>query len=294
MRQLTTIKILLAAGLVAAGLYTPAASAQNIKLAVAANFATPLNDLITAYQTAGWTYSASASFTVTSGATATLAGNISTALAANSSTPYDILFSADDTTPIALHASYPSAVQSPFFYAEGKLVLWSKGPNVSASGYAGFPPSASYSYANGQVAIADPNTAPYGTAAQQVLARVNGITYPNGAYDVKFTQYSTIGTTASAVNNASSTSTPNMGFIHKSYLCNGTTGAYKSNISGSYYEYTPATVAGNPPHDRILQDAVVILGGSGSTTDAINDFAAYVVSTAGKAVIANWCYGVTP
>ena len=65
-------RALLAAALLAV---TFAAHAGEVTVAVAANFATPLNDLITAYQTAGWTYSASASFTVTSGATATLARN---------------------------------------------------------------------------------------------------------------------------------------------------------------------------------------------------------------------------
>jgi molybdate transport system substrate-binding protein len=269
--------------------------AATVTVAVAANFTTPLNALIAAYYNAGLTYSHSSSFSVTSGATADLASAISTAVAAGNATPYDLFFSADDTTPAALYASYPSVVLAPYFYAQGKLVLWSKyGPNVSSSGYAGFPSPSSYSYGTGQVAIANPSTAPYGTAAQQVLSRLLGITYPGGAYDSKFSQYSTITATSNAVAaSTGATSYPNMGFVAKSSICDPTTAAISTAYIGTFYEYTPASVSGNAPHDKILQDAVAIRGRSGASAAAVDEFSAYVQSAAGKAILANYCYLTT-
>lgn len=268
--------------------------AATVTVAVAANFTTPLNAMITAYKAAGRTYSSS-TFTVTSGATADLASAISTAVAAGNATPYDLFFSADDTTPAALYASYPSVVLAPYFYAQGKLVLWSKyGPNVSASGYAGFPSPTSYSYGTGQVAIANPSTAPYGTAAQQVLSRLLGITYPGGSYDTKFSQYSTITATSNAVAASTGASSyPNMGFVAKSSICDPTTAAISTAYTGTFFEYTPASVSGNAPHDKILQDAVAIRGRSGASAAAVDDFSAYVQSAAGKAILANYCYLTT-
>ncbi|WP_083917839.1 substrate-binding domain-containing protein [Uliginosibacterium gangwonense] len=266
--------------------------AQTIKVAVAANFQAPLNKLITAYQNSGQSYSG-ASFTVTSGATGDFKTEIVSVLSAGSATPYDLFLSADDETPTSLYVSYPSVVQAPFFYAEGKLVLWSKyGPNVGSSGYAGFPNPASYVYANGQVAIANPTTAPYGNAAKQVLSRMYSIAYPGGAYDRIFTQYTTIGTTYNAiVASTGSSSAPNMGFIAKSQICSN--GAIVTPLTGTYYEYTQTSANGSAPHDRILQDGVAIRGRSGASAAAVDQFISFIKSTSGKAIITSYCYGVT-
>lgn len=264
--------------------------AQNVNVAVAANFQGALTQLLSAYSISGLPNSGT-TFTVTSGATGDFQTAIGNALSTSGgTTPYDLFFAADDTTPAALRTSYPSVVQTPFRYAEGKLILWSKfGPNVSASGSAGFTNPASYAYANGQVAIANPTTAPYGTAAKQVLARVNAITYPGGAYDAKFTQYSTIGTTYTALNASTSATTyPNIGFVAKSQVCNGS-GAVRS-LTGTYFEYAPATVNGNPPHDRLLQDAVAIRGRSGSSSAAVDEFISFIASSTGRTIILNNCY----
>ncbi|SFP36655.1 substrate-binding domain-containing protein [Variovorax sp. 770b2] len=291
MRKLSIKKIALGVSASALMLGSSATWAQSINVAVAANFQGAMVQLVNAFGASGLPFSSS-SFTVTYGATGDFQTAIGTALSApGGTTPYDLFFAADDTTPAALRAAYSSVVQVPFRYAEGKLILWSKfGPNVSASGSAGFPNPASYAYANGQVAIANTVTAPYGTAAKQVLSRVNGIAYPGGAYDAKFSQYTTIGTTYTAVNASSSATTyPNMGFVAKSQVCNGS-GAINPLLTGTYFEYTPATVNGNPPHDRLLQDAAAIRGRPGSTNAAVDAFIAYVGSTAGRTIIQNNCY----
>ncbi|MBJ2154381.1 substrate-binding domain-containing protein [Variovorax sp. IB41] len=290
MRKFSIKKIALGVSASALMLGSSATWAQSINVAVAANFQGAMVQLVNAFGASGLPFSGS-SFTVTYGATGDFQTAISTALSApGGTTPYDLFFAADDTTPAALRAAYSGVVQVPFRYAEGKLILWSKyGPNVSTSGSSGFTNPASYAYANGQVAIANPTTAPYGTAAQQVLGRVNSITYPGGAYDAKFAQYTTIGTTYTAVNaSTGATSYPNVGFVAKSQVCNGS-GAVRA-LTGTYFEYTPATVNGNPPHDRLLQDAAAIRGRPGSTNAAVDAFIAYVGSTAGRTIIQNNCY----
>ena len=271
------------------------ASAQaTIKVAVAANFKDTLNTLITAYQGSGATY-ADSLFTVISGATGDFQTAISSGLSSGTGTPYDLFLSANQAAPVDLRTAYPAYVGVPFFYAEGKLVLWSKyGPNVSLAGYAGFPSPSTYSYANGQVAIANPSTAPYGAAAQQVLSRVAGITYPGGTQSAIFTQYSTIGLTYSGVDASSSSSTyPDMGFIAKSQICDGSSGNIKSTLTGTYYVYTPSSTTGGAPHDRILQYGTAISGRSGADANAVADFVAYLRTTPALAIIANYCYGTS-
>lgn len=270
-------------------------SAQaTIKVAVAANFKDTLTTLISAYQASGATY-ADSTFTVTSGATGDFQSAISSGLAGGTGTPYDLFLSANQAAPVALRGSYPAYVGVPFFYAEGKLVLWSKyGPNVSTAGSAGFPSPSAYTYAGGQVAIANPSTAPYGAAAQQVLSRVAGITYPGGSYDSIFTQYSTIGLTYSGVAASTSASTyPDMGFIAKSQICDGTSGSIKSGLTGTYYVYTPSSTTGGAPHDRILQYGVAISGRSGADANAVTDFISYLQTSAAVTIIGNYCYGTS-
>lgn len=289
-------RIYLAGIFVGVALAAPAgAQAQTtIKVAVAANFKDTLDALVAAYQDAGYTYSNS-TFTITSGATGDLQSAISTALTAGTGTPYDLFLAANQAAPVALRASYSTYVGVPFFYAEGKLVLWSKyGPNVSSTGYAGFPSPSSYTYASGQVAIANPSTAPYGAAAQQVLSRVHSITYPGGSYDTIFTQYSTIGQTYTGVNSSTASTTyPNMGFIAKSQICDGTSGSIKTTLVGNYYVYTPSSTTGGAPHDRILQYGVAVTGRSGADANAVTEFISYMQSSAGLAIIANYCYGTS-
>jgi molybdate transport system substrate-binding protein len=281
---------LLALSLTTTALVAMPAQAATVTVAVAANFTAALNTLIAKYKLAGRPYSGTSVFLVTSGATGDLAATISAALGAGGATPYDLFFSADDTTPAALRTAYPNYVQVPYFYAQGKLILWSKfGPNVSKTGSAGFP--ASYAFAANQVAIANPATAPYGTAAQQVLARVHGITYPGGAYDGKIKSYTTITATYNAVNaSTSATSYPNMGFVAKSQLCDPATATIRAGLVGTYFEYTPAPVDGGVPHDKLLQSAEAIRGRAGADAAAVDDFSAYVTSAAGKTIIQSYCY----
>ena len=71
MPNLSMKKIALGVSFLAASLGAAPAWATDIKVAVAANFSDALTALTTAYGLAGWSYSSTSTFTVTSGATAT-------------------------------------------------------------------------------------------------------------------------------------------------------------------------------------------------------------------------------
>lgn len=84
------------------------------------------------------------------------------------SAPFDIFISADTAFPKKLSDSNFTAVP-PKVYARGLLVLWSAKPNVQ--------PAADFKLLLSDdiqhIAIANPKTAPYGTAAEFILKKYN-------------------------------------------------------------------------------------------------------------------------
>ena len=132
------------------------ASAAEVQVAVAANFAAPIraiakdfekdtgHKLVAAYGATGQFYTQ-----IKNGA------------------PFEVFLSADDTTPAKLEKEGDAAPGSRFTYAIGTLVLWSAQDGyVDAQGDV---------LKNGQykhLSIANPNAAPYGLAATQVLDKL--------------------------------------------------------------------------------------------------------------------------
>lgn len=132
------------------------ALAEDVQVAVAANFSAPLQAIARAFeQDSG--HRLVASF----GASGQLYAQI------QHGAPYEVLLSADASTPAKLESAGAGVPGSRFTYAIGSLVLWS-----AQEGYVD---------ANGEVlernqfqhlAIANPKAAPYGLAATQVLDRL--------------------------------------------------------------------------------------------------------------------------
>ena len=144
-------------GLLAAGAAVgavPRASAGEVTVAVAANFAGTLAQLAPGFTAAtGHVLKASA------GATGKFYSQITTGGA-----PFEVLLSADDETPRRLVAEGRAVAGSQFTYAIGQLVLW--------SATAGLVDDQGAVLASGRfnrLAIANPKTAPYGRAAVEVL-----------------------------------------------------------------------------------------------------------------------------
>jgi molybdate transport system substrate-binding protein len=130
------------------------ARADDVLVAVAANFAAPMARLASAY-----TAATGHTLQLASGAT----GKFYSQIVAGA--PFEVLLSADDETPQRLIAEGHAVAGSAFTYAVGQLVLWSATPGlVDAQGAV---------LASGRfqkLAIANPKTAPYGRAAVEVLA----------------------------------------------------------------------------------------------------------------------------
>lgn len=138
MRYLTLL-VLLASGLTAA--------AEPLRVAVAANFRPTLERL-----SAAFTRETGRPVAITAAATGVLYTQIL------QGAPFDLLLAADRESVVRLHEA--GRAGRPFCYARGSLVLAGDDGRL-----------AQLADPNHSVAIANPATAPYGTAALEVLAR---------------------------------------------------------------------------------------------------------------------------
>ena len=131
------------------------AHAAEVQVAVAANFAVPLQKI-----GGGFTAATGHTLKVSAGAT----GKFDSQVVAGA--PFEVLIAADDETPNKLVADGQAVAGSNFTYAS-KLVLWSaKSDFVDSLGAV----LSSGKFAH--LAIANPELAPYGAAAREVLQRL--------------------------------------------------------------------------------------------------------------------------
>ncbi|WP_287916502.1 molybdate ABC transporter substrate-binding protein [Comamonas sp.] len=206
-----------------AALFTGAAHAETISVAVASNFTAPMQKIAAQFEK-DTGHKAELSF----GATGKFYAQIS------NGAPFGILLAADDKTPAKIAQEGKGDAASRFTYSIGKLVLWSK-----QDGYVD---------ANGEVlktgkfqhvAIANPKLAPYGLAAEQTLTKLNLL----DAIKPKFVQGENIGQTYQFA----ATGNAELGFVALSQVMED--GKIKS---GSAW-VVPAEM-----HEPIRQDAIVL------------------------------------
>lgn len=132
------------------------ANANTLMIAVASDFSQVAKQL--AHQFKKQT---GASVIISIGATGTLFSQI------KNGAPYAVLLSADITTPQQLIKQGNAVKNSCFTYATGQLVLWSAQKSlVDPQGHVLF------THAFQHLAIANPQLAPYGMAAQAVIAQL--------------------------------------------------------------------------------------------------------------------------
>jgi molybdate transport system substrate-binding protein len=192
----------------------------NINLAVASNFYgvppsnSAITDLINAFEAANPGYTVTV---VDNGATSTLESNIingNTAgvdlfLAADTATPQDLVVNHFEL--VAPYNSSRRPALYTFNYAGGILALLSNTPGVNLSCGRG---TCGYSSSYSSVAIADPELAPYGVAAQSVLIGTYGLAPPlSGNSHVHL--YPNI----TATYNAVIAQTDPVGFVAMSAIC---------------------------------------------------------------------------
>lgn len=144
-------------GLLALGLiFASGAIADEVKVAVAANFTAPMQAIAPAFEKATG-HRLVASF----GATGQFYAQI------KNGAPFDVFLSADDSTPAKLEQEGDSVPGSRFTYAIGSLVLWSANPSYLDGSDAALK-AGQFKH----LSIANPKAAPYGLAATQVLAKL--------------------------------------------------------------------------------------------------------------------------
>ncbi|GAB0076054.1 molybdate ABC transporter substrate-binding protein [Pseudomonas syringae group genomosp. 3] len=202
------------------------ASADEVQVAVAANFTAPIQAIATDFEK-DTGHKLVAAF----GAT----GQFYTQI--KNGAPFEVFLSADDTTPAKLEQEGDTVKGSRFTYAIGTLALWSakegyvdsKGEVLKANQYQ-------------HLSIANPKAAPYGLAATQVLSKL-GLTDTTKAKIVE-------GQSITQAYQFVSTGNAQLGFVALSQI-------YKDGklTSGS------AWIVPDSLHDPIKQDAVILTKG---------------------------------
>lgn len=129
------------------------ALADEVSVAVAANFTAPMQKIAADFEQATG-HKVAASF----GSTGKFYAQI------KNGAPFDVLLAADDETPAKLAKENGAVAGSRFTYAVGKLALWSAKPAV-------VDPAGDVLKKGGfdHVAIANPKLAPYGAAAVEAM-----------------------------------------------------------------------------------------------------------------------------
>ena len=199
------------------------AQADEVRVAVAANFATPLKTLAAEFEKdTGHTLALSA------GATGKLYAQI------KSGSPFDVFLSADDETPARLEKEGDAVAGSRFTYAVGRLMLWSAQPNtVDAQG--AVLKTGNFKH----LALAAPHLAPYGAAAVQTLTQLGLLT----ALQPRFVQGESIGQTYSFVASGNA----ELGFVALSQVFEN------GRINQGSGWIVPASL-----HEPLRQDAVLL------------------------------------
>jgi molybdate transport system substrate-binding protein len=228
--------------------------ADEVKVAVAANFAGPMQKI-------------AADFAAQTGHTALVSagstGKLYTQI--KEGAPFDVLLAADDETPAKLESEGLAVKGKSFTYAIGKLVLW--------SAQAGFVDDKGAVLKKGNfehLALANPKLAPYGAAGLAVM-KAMGV---DEALAAKIVQGQSIAQAQQFV----ATGNAELGFVALSQVAPPDTA-----VVGSYW-LVPAHLY--PP---ILQNAALL--SKGAANPAAVALMRYLQGDAAKAVIKAYGYG---
>lgn len=231
------------------------AFADDVPVAVAANFAGPLARIAE-----GFTATTGHTLKVSSGAT----GRFYSQIVAGA--PFQVLIAADDETPKKLVAEGHAVAGTNFTYAIGKLVLWSAQPGV-VDVHGDVLASGRFAH----LAIANPKIAPYGQAGLEVI-EARKLT---AAITPKLVTAESIAQAYQFV----STGNAELGFVALSQVA-----VPGKPTTGSYW-LVPSKLYG-----EIRQDAVLLK--TGEKNPAATALLAYLKSAAAKDVVKSFGYGL--
>jgi molybdate transport system substrate-binding protein len=232
-----------------------AVHADEVQVAVAANFTAPMQKI-------------AAAFAKDTGHKAVLAFGATGKFYAQiaNGAPFEVLLAADNETPAKLEAEHRTVPGTRFTYATGRLVLWS-----AKDGYVDGQGQVLRTGDFAHLAIANPKTAPYGAAAVETLDKLGIRDRVQG----KLVQGENIAQTHQFV----STGNAPLGFVALSQV-------YRDGkfTSGSGW-IVPANL-----HGPIRQDAVILA--RGAANPAAQALAGYLKSNKAKDIIRSYGYAL--
>ena len=233
----------------------PPAGAGEALIAAAANFSETIRELETRFEAA-----TPHRLRVALGSTGRLYAQIL------HGAPYDVLLAADQAHPRRLEEQGLAVAGSRFTYATGRLALWSADPQrvedgVSALSRGDFR----------ALAVSNPELAPYGAAAHQVLEALGLRERLRGRV--------VTGQNAGQTHSLVATRNAELGFVALSHVQIRRNGA-----AGSHWE-VPAAL-----HDPLHQDAVLLA--RAASNPAARAFVDYLQSPEARALIARHGYRV--
>ncbi len=255
MKLISFIRAQTFAALFLAAFSTPAA-AEKVLIAVAANFAGAAEKIAEDFSR-----ETDHEALITTGSTGKLYSQIT------EGAPFDVLLSADTKAPARLETETLAIPGSVFTYAIGKLTLWSADPARIGPDpkIALTDPSLRF------IAIANPDLAPYGQAAREVLQSMDLW----DSLQPRIVMGQNIGQTFGLVQSGAA----ELGFIARSAL-----DAPDANFGGSRWDvpeglFTP-----------LLQDAALLK--AGADNPAAQAFLDYLGGPEARAIIVQFGYGV--
>jgi len=236
-------------------LFPPAAGADELQVAVAANFTAPIKALAPEFEKATG-HKLQLSF----GSTGKFYAQI------RNGAPFEVLLAADETTPARLVEEGAALAGSRFTYAIGKLALWS-----AQAGYVDEQGEVLKTGGFRHLAIANPKLAPYGAAAVATLRALGLLDAVRG----KLVQAEDIAQTHQFVASGNA----ELGFVALSQVQKA------GKLAAGSAWVVPAGL-----YQPIRQDAVILAPGRGkAAAQALMD---YLKSDKARAVIASYGYGL--
>jgi molybdate transport system substrate-binding protein len=230
-----------------------AARADEVNVAVAANFTAPMNVIAESFEK-DTGHKARLAF----GSTGKFYAQI------KNGAPFEVLLSADDETPAKLVQDGAAESTSRFTYAIGSLVLWSSRP-----GFIDAKAEVLRRGAYAKLALANPKTAPYGRAAIETLTKLGLM----AAAEPKVVQGENIAQTFQFVSSGNA----ELGFVALSQV-----------MKDGRVQEGSAWIVPSEMHEPIRQDAVLL--SSGKNNAAARALLDYLKSDKAKKVIRSFGY----
>ncbi|HTH93775.1 MAG TPA: molybdate ABC transporter substrate-binding protein [Rhodocyclaceae bacterium] len=240
---------------------TALAYAGEVQLAVAANFAAPVQKIAAEYEKQTGNKAI-----IATGSTGKFYAQIV------NGAPFDILLAADDETPARLEKEGQSVPGARFTYAIGKLVLWSAKPDfVDAKGDVLKKDNFQH------IALANPKLAPYGLAATETLKALK--------LDQVLQSKIVMGDNIAQTHQFVATGNAELGFVALSQVI-----LYSDLLGHGIIPNGSAWIVPENLYSPIRQDAVLL--NKGKDNKAAADFLTFLKSEAARKIILGYGYNL--